>query len=163
MPGLRVLSARGDQAEADLDFGIVGQLLRTAAGVSQPVVPREGTGPAVSSFAVGARLLEVVGEQQAMGPAAIFVDDLQWADRKSVEALTFMLRRLSVLTAEHGLSAAAIYSRRHELPLLHLAAGCVPAGRGQAEEAERHARPPRRQRPAWTTARRGCTPRWPGL
>ena len=27
---------------------------------------------------------------------AIFVDDLQWADRKSVEALTFMLRRLSV-------------------------------------------------------------------
>ena len=28
---------------------------------------------------------------------------------------------------------------RYELPLLHLAAGCVPAGRGAAEEAERHA------------------------
>ena len=27
---------------------------------------------------------------------AVFIDDLQWADRKSVEALTFVLRRLSV-------------------------------------------------------------------
>jgi len=45
---------------------------------------------------VGARLLEVVGEQQAAGPVAVVVDDLQWADRRSVEALTFMLRRLSV-------------------------------------------------------------------
>src|SRR5262249_57039870 len=45
-----------------------------------------------------------------------------------------------LLTAEQGFSAAAIHTRRYELPLLHLAAGCVPAGRGQAEEAERHAR-----------------------
>src|SRR6185312_7436090 len=30
--------------------------------------------------------------------------------------------------------------RRGELPLLHLAAGCVPTGRGAVEEAERHAR-----------------------
>jgi len=94
--GLRVLSARGDQAEADLDFGIVGQLLRAAGGVYQSAGLWEGSGPAVSSFAVGARLLEVVGEQLSAGPAAIFVDDLQWADRKSVEALTFMLRRLSI-------------------------------------------------------------------
>jgi hypothetical protein len=45
-----------------------------------------------------------------------------------------------LLTSEQGFSAAAIHSRRYELPLLHLAAGCVPAGRGQAAEAERHAR-----------------------
>jgi DNA-binding CsgD family transcriptional regulator len=45
-----------------------------------------------------------------------------------------------LLTAEQGLSAATIHARRFELPLLHLAAGCVPAGRGAAEEAERHAR-----------------------
>ena len=89
---LRVLSARAGQAETDLDFGIVDQLLRTAGGA----VPAAGTGSPASSFAVGARLLEVVGEQQATGPVAIVVDDLQWADRRSVEALTFMLRRLSV-------------------------------------------------------------------
>ncbi len=90
--GLRVLSARAGQAETDLDFGIVDQLLRMAGGA----VPAAGTGSPASSFAVGARLLEVVGEQQATGPVAIVVDDLQWADRRSVEALTFMLRRLSV-------------------------------------------------------------------
>jgi DNA-binding CsgD family transcriptional regulator len=94
--GLRVLSARAGQAEADLDFGLVEQLFRAAGGAVGPVVTVAGDGSAVSSFAVGARLLEVVGGQQAAGAVAILVDDLQWADRRSVEALTFMLRRLSV-------------------------------------------------------------------
>jgi DNA-binding NarL/FixJ family response regulator len=44
-----------------------------------------------------------------------------------------------LLTAEQGLSAASIAQRRFELPLLHLAAACVPAGRGLTGEAERHA------------------------
>jgi DNA-binding CsgD family transcriptional regulator len=93
--GLKVLSARADQAEADLDFGIVDQLLR-AAGDGSAAAATDGTASPISSFAVGARLLEVVGEQLAASPVAILVDDLQWADRRSVEALTFMLRRLSV-------------------------------------------------------------------
>ena len=94
--GLRVLAARGDQAEADLDFGLVDQLLRAAGAVFPALSPAGGTGSAASSFAVGARLLEVVGEQQATTALAILIDDMQWADSRSVEALTFMLRRLSV-------------------------------------------------------------------
>jgi DNA-binding CsgD family transcriptional regulator len=94
--GLRVLSARADQAEADLDFGIVDQLLRAAGAALPASLSTGGTGPPASSFAVGAHLLEVVGDQQATAAVAIVVDDLQWADRRSVEALTFMLRRLSV-------------------------------------------------------------------
>ena len=62
-PGLRVLQARADQAEADLDFGIVDQLLRAVDGAGLA----GGAGSATSSFAVGARLLEVVGEQLAAG------------------------------------------------------------------------------------------------
>jgi DNA-binding CsgD family transcriptional regulator len=95
-PGLKVLSARADQAEADLDFGLVDQLLRAAGGAWKPVLPAGEADSPASSFAVGARLLEAVGEQQAAGAVAILIDDLQWADRRSVEALTFMLRRLSV-------------------------------------------------------------------
>jgi AAA ATPase domain len=94
--GLKVLPARADQAETDLEFGLVDQLLRAAGRASPPVLPADGTGPAASSFTVGARLLDAVGGQQAAGAVAILVDDLQWADTRSVEALTFMLRRLSV-------------------------------------------------------------------
>jgi DNA-binding CsgD family transcriptional regulator len=94
--GLRVLLARADQAETDLDFGLADQLFRAAGAASSLVLPAGGTGSPASSFAVGARLLEVVGELQATGPVAIMIDDLHWADRRSAEALTFMLRRLSV-------------------------------------------------------------------
>jgi DNA-binding CsgD family transcriptional regulator len=93
--GLSVLSARADPAETDLDFGLIDQLFRSAGEAFEPVLQTAGTS-VPSSFAVGARLLEVVGERQAAGTQAIVVDDLQWADRRSVEALTFMLRRLSV-------------------------------------------------------------------
>ena len=55
--GLRTLSARAAQAETDLDFGLVDQLLR-AAGDEFPAFPVSGgNGPAVSSFTVGAQLL----------------------------------------------------------------------------------------------------------
>ena len=47
--GLRVLSARADQAETDLDFGLADQLLRSARGA----VPAAGTDPADSSFRRG--------------------------------------------------------------------------------------------------------------
>jgi DNA-binding CsgD family transcriptional regulator len=94
--GLTVLSARADQAETDLDFGLVDQLLRAAGDGFYTAELTDGTGSPTSSFAVGARLLEVLGEQQATGGLAVVIDDLQWADRKSVEALTFTLRRLSV-------------------------------------------------------------------
>ena len=93
--GPRVASARADPAEADLDLGLADQLLRALGGVQLIGSAAQNSSP-VSSFAVGARLLEVVGAQQPGRPTAIFIDDLQWADRTSVEALTFMLRRLSV-------------------------------------------------------------------
>src|SRR5262252_1185443 len=96
-PGLTVLWARADPAEADLEYGIIEQLLR---GVDRRVLARYPllTGDVVRSspFAVGAQVLGVVGDQQGTGPVALIIDDVQWADRRSVEALSFMLRRLSV-------------------------------------------------------------------
>ena len=94
LEGTRMLSARASQAESDLDYGIVDQLLRSAGRVIPEI--QLGADPPASSFAVGARLLQVVDELQDAGPIAVLLDDLQWADRPSVEALTFILRRLSV-------------------------------------------------------------------
>jgi DNA-binding CsgD family transcriptional regulator len=91
--GLKVLWARASQAETDLDFGLVDQLLRTAGAGSPAAALSGANGSSTSSFAMGARLLEVVGD---LGAVVIVIDDLQWADRKSTEALTFILRRLSV-------------------------------------------------------------------
>jgi DNA-binding CsgD family transcriptional regulator len=91
LDGLRVLSARAGQGEADLEYGVVEQLLRSAGEAGRAAVD-----PAESSFRVGARLLQVVDGLQAAGPLALLIDDLQWADRQSAEALTFTLRRLSV-------------------------------------------------------------------
>jgi hypothetical protein len=74
--GTRVLSARASQAETDLDYGLVDQLLRSA-GQATPVIRPEADPPA-SSFAVGAQLLKVVDELQDAEPIAILVDDVQW-------------------------------------------------------------------------------------
>jgi hypothetical protein len=68
--GLRVLWARASQAETDLDFGVVDQLFRTAGAVCPAAASPGVTGSPASSFAVGARLLEVVGDQQDPGAGA---------------------------------------------------------------------------------------------
>ena len=96
-PDLTVLWARADPAESSLDYGVIGQLLgqlsrRRQADRALPA----GDMTASSPFAVGAMLLGLVGDLSAAGPVAVVIDDLQWADRPSVEALSFMSRRFSV-------------------------------------------------------------------
>ena len=83
-----VLLATGDAAETALDLGVVGQLVRRLAddGVH--------TEPELSPLAVGAQLLDLLGRLQADGSVALVVDDLQWADAPSVQALGFVLRRI---------------------------------------------------------------------
>jgi DNA-binding CsgD family transcriptional regulator len=96
-PGLRALWARADPSEADIDYGVIEQLLRGVDGqvvAGYPLLALDMTRS--SPFAVGAQLLGVIGELQADGPIALVIDDVQWADLRSVEALSFMCRRLSV-------------------------------------------------------------------
>src|SRR5215472_8882334 len=95
--GLIALWARADPGEADLEYGLIGQLLRS---VDRRVLARypllAGDVVRSSPFAVGVQLLSIVGELQGVGPVALAIDDVQWADRRSVEALSFAFRRLSV-------------------------------------------------------------------
>jgi len=95
--GLTALWARADPGEADREYGIIGQLVR---GVDRRTLARYpllvGDMARSSPFAVGAQVLGMIGDQQGAGPVALVIDDVQWADRRSVEALSFTFRRLSV-------------------------------------------------------------------
>jgi DNA-binding CsgD family transcriptional regulator len=96
-PDVRWLWARADPSESDLAYGIVEQLLRYVDDdvlADYPLL----TGDAARSapVGVGGQLLGVIGHLQTDGPVAMVIDDVQWTDRRSAEAISFMLRRLSV-------------------------------------------------------------------
>ena len=79
-----VLRLRCVEFEADLAFGAVGVLL------DQPT-------PACSEVEAGRRLLSFLGDAQGSGAGGVTVlaiDDAQWLDRPSAQALRFALRRL---------------------------------------------------------------------
>ena len=75
--GFRALSARSDQSETDLEYGVIEQLLRN---VDVPLLDRypllRGDVVRSSAFAVGAELLAVLGEQLATG-------QLRWSSTTS--------------------------------------------------------------------------------
>ncbi|HEX2041641.1 MAG TPA: AAA family ATPase [Acidimicrobiales bacterium] len=88
--GFSVVHASGDQAEAELPCGVAGQLL-ASAGTRPSTEEVFGQDPLL----VGGRLLRLVEELETRGPVIVVVDDAQWADRASLQALSFALRRLN--------------------------------------------------------------------
>jgi len=79
-----VLQAGCDEDESLLSYGVVDQLDPDAA-------PDPGDDP----MAVGSRLLDLFDRLQADDRIVVLVlDDLQWADRPSLRAVLFALRRL---------------------------------------------------------------------
>ena len=78
---LSLLWAQADRSETDLDYGVIGQLVR---GVDRRVLARypllSGDMVRATPFAVGAEFLGLVGAQQRAGLLALVIDDLQWAE-----------------------------------------------------------------------------------
>ncbi len=107
-----VLIARPAVGEQGLAYGVVASLLREAVGDHAGAVPEAlradaarllpelGQPPATSLDEPGARLrfLEAIGHLIAAacepGPGVVFVDDLQWCDPASLDALAYVARRL---------------------------------------------------------------------
>ncbi|MEU9919004.1 AAA family ATPase [Streptomyces sp. NPDC051001] len=91
-----VLRARCDASEQDLVFGVVQQLVSLVpAGVLQDFPLLKGPVPATAAaFHVGGQLLGLVSVLESVQPVAVVLDDLQWADRASLQAWGFVLRRL---------------------------------------------------------------------
>lgn len=98
---LSVLAASGDDSEAELPYGMLSQLTEEPCPADRDTIT------------AGIGLLERLGRLQDKGPIAVVLDDIQTADVSSLQAVTFVLRRLradrvlSILTARE-LSEAAI-------------------------------------------------------
>jgi DNA-binding CsgD family transcriptional regulator len=95
------LRASGEETEAGLAFGVLEQLLGSApdADGSDPGLLaklRSDQRGSMEPMVAGAGLVETLSELQRSGPVVAVVDDVQWADRPSLLALIFALRRLSV-------------------------------------------------------------------
>ena len=93
-----VLVASADAGETGLDHGVVGQLVRRVPTELRTPLLTDPVPADASPLAVGAQLLDLLGRLQAASSAAssvaIVVDDAQWADAPSVQALGFVLRRI---------------------------------------------------------------------
>jgi DNA-binding CsgD family transcriptional regulator len=90
-----VLRANGEEAEASLAFGVVEQLARQITGpASERLSATLGLRPRPDPVRVGAELVDLLGQLETNGPVSLVIDDLQWADVPSLQALVFALRRL---------------------------------------------------------------------
>lgn len=102
--GMRVLRSRGIQSEARIPFGSLLELLRPALGYLDAVAPRQREAlesalalrPARAGdrFAVGAATLALLAAYAEEAPLLVAVDDAQWLDGSTADALLFAMRRL---------------------------------------------------------------------
>lgn len=77
--GFTTVRAEADQLAGDVNLEVVAQL---------------GVAAAADPFHAGLELLELIGERQGLGPVAVVVEDLHWADPASRLALLTAARRL---------------------------------------------------------------------
>ncbi|WP_206503038.1 helix-turn-helix transcriptional regulator [Streptomyces chrestomyceticus] len=104
--GTRVLRACGSESEADLAFSALHQLLRPVRAEADALPPGQraalhdalGTGQAGASpdpLLTGLAVLGLLSALGERGPVLAVLDDAQWCDRASLDALAFAARRLA--------------------------------------------------------------------
>jgi predicted ATPase len=110
--GMRVLRARGGEYERDFPYGVVRQLfepplaeqadraepLSGTAAMAAPVFSGEaGASGGGEPFAVQHGLYWLLADLAEASPLLLAVDDAQWADLASLQALAYIARRLEGL------------------------------------------------------------------
>lgn len=119
---VRVLRATGTEVEQDLPFATLHALLLPAlhlldeipgpqaVALGSALNVRSGDG-AADRFAIGAATLSLLSRYAEGPPVVVVLDDAQWADRPSVDALAFAARRV-----HNDPVAVLAASRSGELP-----------------------------------------------
>ncbi|MYS80576.1 AAA family ATPase [Streptomyces sp. SID5474] len=103
--GARVLRAEGSESEASLAFSALHQLLRPVSAEVDELPGRQraamrdafGEGSAIAGpdlMLVGVALLSLLSGLGDRHPVLVVLDDAQWFDRASLDALSFAARRL---------------------------------------------------------------------
>ena len=132
--GFRVLSCRPSEAEAQLSFAALADLLEgvnaelgrlpapQARALEVALLRTEPVGPPPEPRAIAAGFLNVLRELASDGPVLVAVDDIPWLDRSSGEVLCFAARRL------RGHSVRFLLARRSgdSSPLEHAFEGPGP-------------------------------------
>ncbi|MBO0818605.1 MAG: AAA family ATPase, partial [Actinobacteria bacterium] len=118
--GARVLRVTGVESEAELPFAGLHALMRPALDEIGALPERQAvalrgafgmTEAAVTDrFLVGLGVLSLIAELAERQPVLLLVDDAQWLDRASADALVFAARRL------HAERAAVLAAARDEPP-----------------------------------------------
>ncbi|MFE7567338.1 helix-turn-helix transcriptional regulator [Streptomyces sp. NPDC057539] len=103
--GARVLRADGSESESNLAFSALHQLLRPVRAELDGLPERQrtalrdafGEGSATTApdpMLIGVAVLSLLSALGDRGPVLVVVDDAQWCDRASLDALSFAARRL---------------------------------------------------------------------
>ncbi len=107
--GARVLRAEGSESESSLAFSALHQLLRPLPAEVDGLPERQraalhdafGTGPATPRHSsapdlmvIGVAVLSLLSALGDRHPLLVVLDDAQWCDRASLDALSFAARRL---------------------------------------------------------------------
>src|SRR5271154_2361425 len=131
--GMRQLAATGRESEQDLAFSGLHQLLRPVLGRIGDLPPRQAaalrgafalSGDAVPPDALltGIAVLTLLSLASEDAPVLVTVDDAQWLDRASLDALTFAARRLDAERVVVLVSARGPSGFEPDFPLLRLGA-----------------------------------------
>src|SRR6185437_2929605 len=102
--GLQILRAAGIETESQLPFAAVHNLLLPVLGRGAAIPERQrtallsafGLGPATAEdrFLISLAVLSLLAETAEAAPLLCLVDDAQWLDGPSADALTFAARRV---------------------------------------------------------------------
>jgi len=134
---MRVITARGVEFEAGVPFAGLHELLRPALDSISRLTPTHaaalrsslGLGERIEAdrLIVGAAVLDLLSAYAEDSPLLVAVDDAQWLDRASAEALAFAARRLIadtvavVVAIREGDSSPLLSSGLPEIQLRGLA------------------------------------------
>ena len=133
--GFQVARAAGVESEMELPFAALQQLCGSMLGrLDRLPSPQRGalevafglrSGDAPSRYLVGLAVLTLVSEVAKTEPVMCVIDDAQWLDRGSVQALAFVARRLLAEPVAMVLGARVLDKEFSDLP--ELVVGGLPA------------------------------------